>query len=491
MSGLFHSCMHEAKTQNLGSKREIAQQYPFFGYVCTCWQYHFHDSPEHDKIMLQFLASQFDRGAKMRLTNTDGHSASLTLKGSSQCSTESPCRQCRRIIGSQLRVWEISSRFGVVALNMFLAPEYVMSPFTANNLTNFLYRNVLEQGAHWIPVELRWGHPSTLRFNMVPCVPSKQLHSRHVVSRINGSSQLVKTISSPLAILAVDTGSIPQYIDDYINDIVGTGLEKYVDISHMNQESLFSERLLRAACRWFSSGNIRATKDNLDLTQLRQLQMLQKAIEIHVSLVIIERSLVLSTESLQSVQENSDQKYDSAIPLLASRQIKLVVFNGMRSRLTSLLEDWEITKHALSLEENWAAEFCVLLIMLLVADKVAKCAYLFYEEMIKNYGHEAASERATFDELAETPSKYVFAYLPQRCHGQYQTIKGGNESFNPIRDGLSAWRGRKEPDSRTIILLEDLIAIKNEFATRSTLLQLQSRQVRSIKTRETGTTRPI
>ncbi|PVH68314.1 hypothetical protein DL98DRAFT_372821, partial [Cadophora sp. DSE1049] len=135
-------------------------------------------------------------------------------------------------------------------------------------------------------------------------------------------------------------------------------------------------------------------------------------------------------------------------------------FDALRSRLISLLRDWETTNsHAVSPEDDWAAELCVLLILILVADKVAGIAFYFCEGRIKHHGHDAKSERANFGEFANVSDKYSFDYLRETFHQRYGTRRGGRESFNPVRDGMGSWRGAKGPDSKTKRLVEDLINI--------------------------------
>ncbi|KAH6700700.1 hypothetical protein BKA61DRAFT_740934 [Leptodontidium sp. MPI-SDFR-AT-0119] len=193
--------------------------------------------------------------------------------------------------------------------------------------------------------------------------------------------------------------------------------------------------------------------------------MLQKVIEIHILTVLLERSLFLAPESLNAAQEVVGQEFHRrSPPQLAQRQIKLVVFDDLRSRLISLLKDWEIiNNHAVSPEDDWAAELCVLLILILVADKVAGSAWYFCEGRIKHHGYHAKSESAQFGEFVEVFDKYSFGYLRESFHSRYGTRRGGKESFNPVRDGMNSWRGAKEPDSKTKRLVEDLIHIKNEF----------------------------
>lgn len=338
-----------------------------------------------------------------------------------------------------------------------------MRHLTASNITNLLDRNVTEWGTHGTNVKLDWGHPSLLCIDMVAYVPSKEFHIYQAVSRADGRPRLRKT-SLPLAILPDVMSTMSHYVDYYIKDIALVGLDKYVDSSYTDQHSMFPERLLRAACRWFSSGHFYCTEFPRDHKQFWQLQMLQKVIEIHILTTLMERSLLLTPESLNTAQEVLGQEFHGRSPQLAQRQIKLVVFDALRSRLISLLKDWEIiNNHAVSPEDDWAAELCVLLILILVADKVVVSALYFCEGRIQHHGYHAKSERAEFGEFVEVSDKYSFGYLRESFHNRYGTRRGGKESFNPVRDGMNSWRGAKEPDSKTKRLVEDLIHIKNEF----------------------------
>lgn len=106
---------------------------------------------------------------------------------------------------------------------------------------------------------------------MVACVPSKELHFNQTVSRADGRPQLVSKTSPPLAILPDVMSTMSHYINDYIKDIAFVGLDKHVDASYLDQHSMFPERLLRAACRWFSSGLFRrALRTSYSHTSSRQ-----------------------------------------------------------------------------------------------------------------------------------------------------------------------------------------------------------------------------
>ncbi|KAH6699736.1 hypothetical protein BKA61DRAFT_213849, partial [Leptodontidium sp. MPI-SDFR-AT-0119] len=315
---------------------------------------------------------------------------------------------------------------------------------------------------HGTNVKLDWGHPSFLCIDVVACVPSKELF---IQMGADGRPQLVRKTSPPLAILPDVMNTMSHYVDDYVKNIAFVGLDKFVDTSYIDQHSMFPERLLRATCRWFSSGLFHYTEFPRDHKQFWQLQMLQKAIEIHILTVVMERSLFLTPKSLNAAQKVLGQEFHRrSAPRFAQRQIKLVVFDALRSRLISLLKDWEIiNNHAVNREDDWAAELCVLLILILVADKVAGSALYFCEARIKHHGYHAKSERAELGQFVEVSDKYSFGYLRESFHSRYGTRRGGKESFNPIRDGMDSWRGAKEPDSKTKRLVEDLIHIKNEF----------------------------
>lgn len=120
--GYFIHVVQESSLNDMPSKLDIAQHYPFCDYVCTYWQYHFHDSGDHDKIVLQFLATQCARGDSMQFTAGNGESIILARQNRSRCSTGSPCTQCRRIIGRRLHVIQLDNIISLESLNTLFTP---------------------------------------------------------------------------------------------------------------------------------------------------------------------------------------------------------------------------------------------------------------------------------------------------------------------------------------------------------------------------------
>lgn len=274
-----------------------------------------------------------------------------------------------------------------------------------------------------------------------------------------------KRISPPLAMLPDIMRTSLHDLDEYVTGIAFTRLDQYVDISYTDQDSMFPKKILRAACMWFSSGRYNHTEIPSEYKQIWDFQMLQKAIEVHILTFILGGNLFLSPHSSKMLRGFLEKDFGHrAVPRLASRQIKCIAVEASRSRLISLLRDWDNTNsHAAYPEDDWATELCVLLILILVADMVAGSAFYFREGRIRYHQFDAKSERTKFGEFTNVSDKYTFEYLRERFHSRYGTRRGGKDSFNPVRDGMSSWRGANRPDARTRRLIEDLINIKKEF----------------------------
>jgi len=186
-----------------------------------------------------------------------------------------------------------------------------------------------------------------------------------------------------------------------------------------------------------------------------------------VTCIILERSLRLDDESLQSVESALGQKYPArAAPRCAQRQIKLALFNQQRQRIISVLAKWGslmwTSNGGTTNERKWAVGFSVFLLLTLVIDKTLGAAHVFCENRIKNLGYEAESERAKFEQLGRLTETELFERCKEILHSRFKTRKAGKESCNPIRDGNGAWRG-KPVDARTDRFVQELQAIVSEF----------------------------
>jgi hypothetical protein len=199
--------------------------------------------------------------------------------------------------------------------------------------------------------------------------------------------------------------------------------------------------------------------------------MLRRAIEMHVTAVILERSLTLDSKSLRQVQQLFQEEYDeSTAPRCAQRQIKLAFFMVHRSRITKLLKDWGSmmwsTSSNASKDKEWATAFTVFLMMILVTDKMLGAAWYFCEGNIKYGRTEANSERRKFQKLAELTEKELFQRCKEIFHWKFKTRKGGKEACNPIRDGIEAFQSKSKwapIDSSVKSLVQELRMITEDF----------------------------
>jgi hypothetical protein len=111
---------------------------------------------------------------------------------------------------------------------------------------------------------------------------------------------------------------------------------------------------------------------------------------------------------------------------------------------------------------NWASMFCVFLLLALVVQKSINSALYLCEHRIKNLGRDARDERKEYQNLAQLMETRLFGKCREMFHSTFNTQGGGMGSFNPIRDGLSPWRGT-QPDMKTKILVSDLQRIVTKF----------------------------
>jgi hypothetical protein len=111
---------------------------------------------------------------------------------------------------------------------------------------------------------------------------------------------------------------------------------------------------------------------------------------------------------------------------------------------------------------KWATAFCVFVLLTLLMDQLITSAYYMCEDNIKFYGKDAKAEREEFQRLVRLMETELFERCKEIFHSRYKTRKGGNERFNPIRDGLAAWR-KGQPDVRTERLVSDMQRVVREF----------------------------
>jgi hypothetical protein len=196
--------------------------------------------------------------------------------------------------------------------------------------------------------------------------------------------------------------------------------------------------------------------------------LLREAIEIHITLTILERSLILDSESISTVEAHLNQKFPKrSAARLAQRQIKLAFYMVQEERIFNVLKVWGAQLGDLKTGNgSWAASFCVFLIMTLVMDKTIGAAYDMCEGRIKLSGRDPKKEREKFSELLCLLETQVFQRCKELFHCRYKTRKGEVESCNPIRDGVSAWRSKSsdgQVDWKTLHLASQIRNIVQDF----------------------------
>lgn len=202
-------------------------------------------------------------------------------------------------------------------------------------------------------------------------------------------------------------------------------------------------------------------------TNISQCFLLKKAIEMHITSTILERSLVLDPDSINQVQTHLRQQYPArSAPRCAQRQIKLTFFKVQRDRIVAILKEWGAmmwTIHnAANSTDKWAIGFSTFIMLTLVIDKTLGSAYYLCESRIEHRGADAEAERREFRELINLTETKLFDRCKEIFHWKFKTRKAGKEACNPIRDGIDAFKGRPVSEAITR-LVGDLEGIKRDF----------------------------
>jgi len=271
---------------------------------------------------------------------------------------------------------------------------------------------------------------------------------------------LVRKRSPPLGIPLAAMDEMEDIYAQYVQEIVQNDLMEYVPCAYTDQESMLPERLLGAVCKFYIAGH---EEDN-------ESDILRRALETHITSVILERSLILSPTSLHTISQHLSHTYPPrTAPRLAQRQIKLAFFFLQRSRIYDILADWSKIMWSTSTSSssnNWATSFSVFLMLILVMDKTLGAAYWFCEGRIKNHGREAAEERKMFQELVRLMQTELFQRCKEIFHWKFKTRKGGKEAFNPIRDGVNESEiMAKKMHWGTVQLVQDIRSIVDDYET--------------------------
>ena len=189
---------------------------------------------------------------------------------------------------------------------------------------------------------------------------------------------------------------------------------------------------------------------------------------MHVACTILERSLILEEESLQRVQAIHQAQYPPrSSPRCAQRQIKLALFNRQRQRIVRILKEWGEIMWKFSARPNeisWSTAFTVLSLLILVMDKTLISAYYLYQGRITLGESGTKVEQAAFQDLVTLTQRELFEQCKEIFHSKFKTRKAGKETCNPIRDGITAFRGA-DHEQRTGRLVEGLQQLVKVFGT--------------------------
>jgi hypothetical protein len=193
---------------------------------------------------------------------------------------------------------------------------------------------------------------------------------------------------------------------------------------------------------------------------------------MHVTAVILERSLILDDESQRQVQQQLQEEYPArTAPRCAQRQIKLEFYFLQEKRIRRVIKDWGRmiwSTGNISKDNEWAIAFSVFLIIILVTDKILGSAWYFCEANIEHGQIDAVWERRLFQDLVNATEKELFERCKEIFHWKFKTRKGGEDACNPIRDNIEAFQSKSKsvPINTSIKhLVWDLRAIIRDFST--------------------------
>lgn len=394
----------------------------------------------------------------------------------SPCSPGRPCEQCARLAGK--RRFCLFSCFNdpLESLYTFLVPEYLMGHFTKSNVEQFVAKNATSWGTRYFFIKMDWGYRKYLTAEVVTLAlrSNSEMGYQHQTIMLEGTRPaLIRKQSPPLGIPLAAMDDMQDIYSRYIQDIVQSDLEKYVPIAYPEQKTEFAEKLLGVVSSYYSAGHAADDEVNLqtfcivDADEI-QSELLRRALEMHVTAVILERSFVLDSDSLHQVENHLHQQYpERSAPRCAQRQIKLAFFLLQQRRIMRVLKDWGnmmwATNPSKSKDKEWALAFSVFVTLIFVMDKTLVAAYYFCEGQIENHGHAAGPERAAFEDLVRLTQKELFERCKEIFHWKFKTRKGGKEACNPVRDD-DAFQGKsKSVDPDVVVFVRDLRNVVGEF----------------------------
>lgn len=127
---------------------------------------------------------------------------------------------------------------------------------------------------------------------------------------------------------------------------------------------------------------------------------------------------------------------------------------------------------------KWATAFCVFVMLTLIMDKTITAAYYLCEDRILD-GKDARTEREGFHRLVRLMETELFERCKEIFHSRYKTRKGANERFNPIQDGLRAWR-KVQPDGKTARLIIEMQTVVRDVGQAIVPPSLRTSQPRNL-----------
>lgn len=385
----------------------------------------------------------------------------------SPCSPGFPCEQCTRLSGKRRFCLLPCFNDPVEMLDKFLVPENYIRMYTTENTKRFISKNADTWGTDEMIVQLSWGYRVPLKVTVVSLSVrgSTSIFRYQHQTYINASGRptFTRKKSPPLGIPLMSMEERQEEYARYIKGIVQHDLDEYAKVAYEPGESDLAKRLLKTVCQFYTAG-VEANDE---------YELLREALEIHIACAILERSLILDDESTNLVGGRLGENFPAdSSPRCASRQIKVAFFLSQQERIKEVLKEWGqmmwTSNRATANERKWAIAFSVLLVLTLVMDKTLGLSYCNAESRIKHGGKEAEIERQEFRERVKVTQTNLFERCKEILHSKFKTRKGGKESFNPIRDGDGAWRG-KVIDERIAGFVHDMKSVvrDNETQVRS------------------------
>ncbi|KAG0650084.1 hypothetical protein D0Z07_3228 [Hyphodiscus hymeniophilus] len=336
------------------------------------------------------------------------------------------------------------------------SPYYLMGHFTKANVEQFISKNAKAWGTHEMRIRMMWGYKEPIEVVVVglDIHPDSELgiNRQTIADRTH-----VQKVSPPVGIPLAAMDDMQEEYRRLVHNIVEDNLKHYLPIPYDDQDSMFSERLLRSLGDLYCASKTAGT----------EFEMLRQALEIHVTSTILERSLILDDDSMHTVETYFHTKYPKrSAARCATRQVKLAFFEVQQKRIMKVLESWGsmmwTNNKGTSTDKKWAISFSVFLALILSIDKTLGLAYYFCEGRIANRGYAASSERKRFQELVRLTQAELFERCKEIYHSSFKTRKNGKEACNPIRDGMAAFKDRSvaEPIEDFV---QELRSIAREF----------------------------